>query len=114
MIGNLQAPHYVTTNSQNQIIVTEEDAHSVSVFSPEGEKIHSFKIRGIRDGQFSKYPSGVTVDDLGNIYLTHTDNCKNCIQKFTSDGNFVKSIGIQVSDQLQFTYICNGSIFQSR
>ena len=99
VIGNLQTPYFVSTNSQNQIIVTEGGSNCVSVFSPEGEKIHSFGSEGTNDGQF-RLPTGVTVDNVGNIYVVDRNNYR--IQKFTPDGKFIQSVGTQGSGQLQF------------
>ena len=101
VIGNLKTPCFVTTNSQNQIIVTEAGSNCVSVFSPEGEKIHSFGSEGTNDGQF-QFPSGVTVDNVGNIYVV--DNNNHRIHKFSSDGKFIQSVGTLGSGQLQFKY----------
>ena len=98
VIGN---PYFVTTNSQNQIIVTENISHCVSVFSPEGEKIHSFGSEGTNDGQF-QVPTGVTVDNVGNIYVV--DNNNHHIHKFTPNGKFIQSVGICGTGQLQFNY----------
>ena len=99
VIGNLKTPWCVTTNSQNQIIVTEAGSNCVSVFSPVGEKIHSFGSEGTNDGQF-QFPRGVTVDNVGNIYVV--DNINHCIYKFSSDGKFIQSVGTRGSGQLQF------------
>ena len=99
VIGNLKRPYFVTTNSQNQIIVTEANSKCVSVFSPKGEKIHSFGSDGTNDGQF-QYPTGVTVDNVGNIYVVDKNN--HSIHKFSSDGKFIQSVGTQGSGQLQF------------
>ena len=101
VIGNLHKPWFVTTNSQNQIIVTEADSNCVSVFSPEGEKIHSFGKKGTNDGQF-QFPTGVTADNVDNIYVVDYRN--NRIHKFSSDGKFIQSVGTQGSGQLQFNY----------
>ena len=98
-ISNLQRPFFVTTNSQNQMIVTELYSSCVSVFSPEGMMVHSFGSRGTNDGLF-KYPKGVTVDNVGNIYVV--DNNNHRIQKFKSDGKFIQSVGTCGSGQLQF------------
>ena len=101
MIGNLQEPYFVTTNSQNQIIVTEWRSSCVSVLSPDGKRIHSFGGHGTIQGQF-QYPCGVTVDNVGNIYVVDSNNHR--IQKFTSDGKFIKSVGEHGCGQLQFNY----------
>ena len=101
VIENLHKPWFVTTNSQNQIIVTEAGSNCVSMFSPEREKIHSFGSRGTIDGQF-QVPSGVTIDNVGNIYVVEYNN--NRIHKFSSDGKFIQSVGTKGSGQLQFYY----------
>ena len=101
VIGNLKIPYFVTTNSQNQIIVTEANSKCVSVFSPEGEKIHSFGSDGTNDRQFL-FPTGVTVDNVGNVYVV--DYINHRIYKFTSDGKFIQSVGTHGSGQLQFNY----------
>ena len=101
VIGNLKMPYFVTTNGQNQIIVTEAGSNCVSVFSPDGEKIHSFGSEGTNDGQF-QFPIGVTVDNVGNIYVVDKNNHR--IQKFTPDGKFIQSVGTPGSGQLQFNY----------
>ena len=99
VIGNLKTPWSLTTNSQNQIIVTEASSNCVSVFSPEGEKIHSFGSDGTNNGQF-QFPRGVTVDNVGILYVV--DNNNHHIHKFTSDGKFIQSVGTQGSGELQF------------
>ena len=101
VIGNLQKPCFVTTNNQNQIIVTEASSKCVSVFSPEGEKSHSFGSEGTNDGRF-QVPTGVTVDNVGNIYVV--DNNNHRIHKFSSDGKLIKLVGTRGSGQLQFYY----------
>ena len=99
VIGNLRKPWFVTTNNQNQIIVTESSSSCVSVFSPEGEKIHSFGIEGTNYRQVL-FPTGVTVDNVGNIYVVEKPNYH--IHKFSSDGKFIRSVGTPGSGQLQF------------
>ena len=101
VIGNLQMPWFVTTNNQNQIIVAEASSNCVSVFSPEGEKIHSFGSEGTNDRQF-QFPTGVTVDNVGNLYVVDYNNHR--IHKFSSDGKFIQSVGTQGSAQLEFNY----------
>ena len=101
VIGNLQMPWFVTTNSQNQIIVTEASSNCVSVFSPEGEKIHSFGSEGTNDGRF-QVPTGVTVDNVGNINVV--DNNNHRIHKFTPNRKFIQSVGTCGTGQLEFNY----------
>ena len=101
VIGNLKMPWFVTTNNQNQIIVTESSSNCVSVFSPEGEKIHSFGSEGTNDGRF-QVPTGVTVDNVGNINVV--DNNNHRIHKFTPNRKFIQSVGTCGTGQLEFNY----------
>ncbi len=47
------------------------------------------------------YPSGVAVDSAGNVYVADKEN--NCIQKFTSEGVYLKKWGSQGSGNGEFT-----------
>ena len=47
-------------------------------------------------------PSGIAVDTSGNVYVADTDN--NRIQKFTSDGNFIKEWGRTGSGPGEFSH----------
>ena len=103
VIPGLNHPWGVATDSKGRIIVTEWNGDCVSIYSPEWEKIKSLRSGSLSstDGHF-KYPAGVTVDDDDNIYVV--DNHNHCIQKFSSDGRFVASVGIYGSNPLQFNY----------
>ena len=79
--------------------MTEDTGHCVSVLSPCG-KIRSFGAcgRGSGPGQFT-HPHGVAVDGEGNILVADSWN-----QKFTSEGQFLTSVGTKGSGPLQFSY----------
>ena len=99
VIGNMNEPWGLTTNSEGHIIVVERSAHCVSVFTPEGMKIRSFGSEGSANSQFI-YPIGVAVDNAENIYVV--DNHR--IQKFTTTGEFTAAVGTRGSNPLQFSY----------
>ena len=100
VIGNVNGPWGLTTNSEGHIIIVENSAYCVSVFTPEGpRKIQSFGSRGSANGQFIN-PLGVAVDDADNIYVV--DNNNHRIQKFTSTGEFTAAVGTHGSNPLQF------------
>jgi len=92
--------HGLTTNSECHIIVVENGANCVSVFTPEGKRIRSFGSKGSANGQFD-FPTGVAVDSAGNIYVVN--NINHCIQKFTSTGKFTAAVGRCGSNPLQFS-----------
>ena len=90
----------MTTDSKGQIIVTESSGNRVAI-SPEWDKIQSLGSGSCSstEGQFG-YPKGVTVDADDNIYVVDFDNHR--IQKSSSDGRFVASVGTRGSNPLQF------------
>ena len=100
-ITGLSKPWGVVVNKKGEIIIAENSADCISVYSQTGEKLRSFGSRGSGQGQFYE-PRGVAVDDDGNILVTDTMN--NRIQKFTADGTFITAVGSEGKKPLQFNY----------
>ena len=100
-IAGLKKPWGVVVNKKGEIIIAENGAHCISVYSQSGEKLRSFGSYGSGQGQF-KGPRGVAVDDDGNILVADTTN--NRIQKFTADGIFITAVGSEGNKPLQFDY----------
>ena len=98
-IDRLEFPRGVAVNQRGEVVVTEEDGHFVSVFSPNGEKIRSFGTKGLGHGQF-RCPRGVAVDSEENILVADCYNHR--IQKFTAEGKFLAAVGTEGSGRLQF------------
>lgn len=94
-VGKLNSPKGVAVNHKNQIIVSEENIHQLSVFGRKAKKVFSFGCPGEDEGQLS-HPIGVTVDGSGCIYIADSKN--NRIQKFDQDGNFLSMFNGQKSD----------------
>ena len=91
----------ITINQIREVIVAEQrDGHCVSILSPSEEKRRTFGSRGSRSGRIQIRPCGVAVDDDDNILVVDGDNHR--IQKFTSDGQFVKTVGSKGTGRLQF------------
>ena len=90
IIAGLNNPRGVITNSKGNILVTEGEAHCVSVFSREGQKLFSFGNKGNGNQQFD-CPWGIAVDKDDNIYVADSSNHR--IQKFTAKGNFIGVVG---------------------
>ena len=106
-IGNLQRPWGIATNSRGHIVVAEYHGHCVSVFTPGGQKIHSFGRNGTSHGQFNG-PQGVAVDKDDNFIVTDRNNHR--IQKFTLAGNFLTAVGTCGSGPLRFNQPTGASI----
>ena len=92
-------PCGVAINQRGEVVVTENGAHSVSVFGPIGKKLQSFGTHGSGKGQFGS-PSGVAVDGDGNILVADSGNHR--IQKFTAEGQFLTAVGTKGNGRLQF------------
>ena len=99
IISGVKGPWGVAVNQRGEIIVAEDGAGCISIFSPAGEKLRSFGSKGSGHGQFGR-PRGVAVDDDGNILVT--DDFIHRIQKFTPDGKFITSVGKNGSNPLEF------------
>ncbi len=92
-IGNVQRPWGVAINHRGEVVITEHNGHCISVFTPSGNKLRSFGMRGSGQGQF-KNPCGVAIDSEENILVV--DNNNHRIQKFTPEGEFMMAVGEKV------------------
>ena len=99
-IGRVVKPCGVAVNHRGEVVVTEWGGHSVSVFSPSGEKLRYFGTHGSGPGQFCS-PREVAVDGEENILVV--DSWNHRIQRFTSEGQFLTSVGTEGSGHLQFS-----------
>ncbi len=94
---SVQRPTGIAIDRQhNKIYVvdsshTKSMDHSVKVFNPEGKLIGKLgKGKGGATDYFM-FPTYVTVDDKGNVYVTDTLNSR--VQMFDVNGHYVKSFG---------------------
>ncbi|XP_064384652.1 E3 ubiquitin-protein ligase TRIM71-like [Halichondria panicea] len=94
VVRGVNTPRGTVFNSKGQLIVVEGSGATVSVLTPEGEKIQTF-------GQLSN-AYGVTVDKDDNIYVV--ENGHHRVNKFSSDGEFVAAVGSQGNGNLQFLH----------
>ena len=99
-IDEVDGPWGVAVNQRGEVVVSECNGDSVSVFSPSGEKLRSFDECGSGQGEFYR-PCGVAVDGEGNILVT--DQCNHRIQKFTAEGQFLAAVGTRGGGLLQFS-----------
>ena len=88
--GMLYNPYGVAVNGHDEIAVTENSNHRVSVFSSDGTHLRSFGKKGKSYGEF-QYPTGIAFDSLGNIVVADNENHR--VQIFDSNGNFLRAFG---------------------
>ena len=100
-IDGLIHPWGVAVNQREEVVISEEDKHCISIFSPSGEKRLTFGTRGFGQGQFC-VPRGVAVDGEGNILVADRSNHR--IQKFTANGQFLSAVGTKGEGPLQFCF----------
>lgn len=86
-ISKLTTPKGLAVNRKNQIIISQEDLHNVTVFGRRCRKVLSFGSSGTGEAQFNR-PNGISIDSSNCIYVSDSKNHR--IQKFDSDGNFIK------------------------
>ena len=99
VIPGLNRPQGIAVRDNGNIVVAERDAHCMTILNNEGKKVRSFAIEGTKEGQFT-YPRGVALTNDGHILVTD----EHRLQKLTTDGVCVKSVGSSKSGsgQLQF------------
>ena len=88
IVTDLKYPYGIAYNSRGEMIVSERDGHRVSIIDNRGKKIRTFGSYGDSPEQM-KYPTGITIDDIDNIYVSS----RHKLQKFTSNGELIKCIG---------------------
>ena len=87
VIEGLNHPAGIAISRDSDVIVC--DWHKITVYTMRGEKKRQFGSEGKGKGQFSS-PWGVALDSDGCIYVSDTGNQR--IQKFTFDGQYIKSV----------------------
>ncbi|ELT96620.1 hypothetical protein CAPTEDRAFT_37323, partial [Capitella teleta] len=87
-----KSPCGIAVNSAQQLIVSDMERHTLSVFSVEGKLIRHLQSDGPADihNACLEYPNGVCTDANGDIYVA--DWGTHCVSKFTRDGDFVEHV----------------------
>jgi len=85
----LKRPSGITIAGDN-LVVADSQLHSVFVFDLQGRLRSRFGRRGTGDGEFN-YPTHVSTDGHGRLFVTDSLNCR--VQIFGVDGKFISSIG---------------------
>ena len=87
-VTDLNRPYGIAFNSRGEMIVSENCGHQIAIFDIRKQRIRTFGSRGVSPEQM-KYPAGIEVDDMDNIYVTNPHK----LQKFTSSGKLIKCVG---------------------
>ena len=88
--SGFKCPYGITITPQGQLVVADRDSNQLAVVDRRnGNKLKTMSV---------SCPYGVAVTADGTIYASHPDS----VEKFSVDGNHVKSIGQKGSNPLQF------------
>ena len=88
IISELNEPRGIAVSDNGDIVVAERDAHRITILNKAGKKVRSFGTEGTKKGQFT-HPCGVAITNDGQILVADD----NQLQKLTTDGVCVKSVG---------------------
>ena len=83
-------PAGIALDSSGNIYCSEEFQNKIFVFNEDGEEIGSWGEAGSGQGQLNG-PSGLAVDDDDNLLVVDARN--NRVQKFTTGGEYIATIG---------------------
>ena len=97
--GQFKWPTAIELDSRNQIYVSDEYTHRISVFDDSGEFLRKWGAHGSGPGELNA-PSGLAFDTDDNLYVSDQKN--NRVQKFASDGQFLSAFGSEGSGDGQF------------
>ena len=92
-------PVCMAFDSQDNLYITDEVHHRVTVFDAEGKFLRKWGSHGSGDGELNG-PAGIAVGPDDSVYVVEQHNAR--VQKFTSDGQFLGKWGSQGSGTSQF------------
>ena len=85
-----QWPVAIAMDAEDNIYVSDEAAHRITVITSDGRLLWSWGERGEGQGELNG-PSGIALDLEGNLYVSDTLNHR--VQRFTKDGRFLSAWG---------------------
>lgn len=88
--GQTIQPTSITIDHLDNIYVSDEFMHNISIFKKDGTFIKRWGEFGNKKGELNR-PSGIHIDKENNILVV--DHLNSRIQKFDLDGNFIFQFG---------------------
>ena len=84
--GKFQWPVQIITNTEGQLIISDEATHTISKFNTDGEFVSRWGTEGSGTGQF-RGPAGISFTPDGNLIVI--DALNNRVQEYTENGEFI-------------------------
>ena len=88
--GKFQWPVNVIVDGEENLYVSDEALHRISIFDKEGTFLGKWGKHGDGAGQLNR-PAGLAFDAEGNLWVV--DSLNHRVQKFTKDGGFLLQWG---------------------
>ena len=88
--GQFTWPAGMLVDEDENLYVSDEAKHSVTVLSKDGDVLDTWGEHGSGDGQLNR-PSSMSFDGDGNVLLSDTMNHR--VHRFTRDGKHLQTIG---------------------
>ena len=88
--GQFMWPVQALRDRHENLYVSDEGLHRISVFTPDGKFLMLWGTNGSEPGQLNR-PSGIAFDADENLYVADTLNHR--IQRFTKEGQFLSAFG---------------------
>ena len=96
-VTGLAGAYSIAFNNREEMIVSECNAHRLSILDTRGQNIRTFGSHGDSPHQMI-HPAGIATDDSGNIYVSSYHK----LQKFTSTGELIKCVGREGGKEGEF------------
>lgn len=97
--GQLVWPVAMDFDSRENLYITDEHNHRVTVYDPSWEYLATWGVNGAGEGEFNG-PAGIAVDSEDNVYVVDQHN--NRVQKFNSEGQYILQWGKAGTSDGQF------------
>ena len=88
--GQMMWPVSIALDTDENIYISDEALHRISIFSKEGQFLSKWGVKGNGEGEFDR-PAGIAFDRDGNLLVV--DGLNSRVQKYTRDGQFFGSWG---------------------
>ena len=88
--GQLMWPVSIALDRDENIYISDEALHRVSIFNKQGQFLDKWGVKGRGDGEFDR-PAGLAFDENDNLLVV--DSLNHRVQRYTKDGRLLGGWG---------------------